>query len=158
MTNAFGKENVDFIDNAMSKKILDKGYMVLPEYIKTVNFNESKPENHNVYIPNWRDKTRVLVYNGDTWNLQQTSSIIDDIKNKGMDFIESKYDDLDKIKDKKKIDKLDRFLESYNTEEKTKIDILDEDLRLVLYNNRKIPEKTRKKQDKTKAIINISEN
>ena len=148
LPNAFGTENIDFLEDndVISKKILNRGFQSLPEYIKTIHFDKNKPENHNIYIPNWRDKTRALVYDGENWNLEQTNSVITNLKDKGIEFIQRKYDELDKKNpiDAKIIKKLGRFLESYNTDEKEKIDILNEDISLVLYNNRDIPSNTRK--------------
>lgn len=152
MPKAHGKENLDFLElnDILSKKILTKGFQSIPEYIKVLYFDENKPENHNIYMPNWRDKTRILVYDGKTWNLQNATSTIDDLKNKGIEFIQRKYDELDKNNpaDAKIITKLSRFLDSYNSEEKDKIDILNEDICLVLYNNREITKKTRKSMEK----------
>ena len=154
---AFGTENIDFLENndVISRKILNRGFQSLPEYIKTIHFDKNKPENHNVYIPNWRDKTRALVYDGKNWNLEQTDSVMTDLKDKGIEFIQRKYDELDKANpvDAKIIEKLGRFLESYNTEEKEKIDILNEDISLVLYNNREIPSNTRKNSIKQNSNI-----
>lgn len=146
MTKAFGNENLDFIDDKISKKILSRGYQSLPEYIKCVHFNENIPENHNVYLPNWRDQSKSLVYDGNNWNLEQTSLVIDDFKNKGIEFIQEKYNKLcpTDSKDLIIIKKLERFLESYNIGEKDKMDMLNEDIKLVMYNKRKIPENTRK--------------
>ena len=64
------------------------------------------------------------------------------------DFIEKKYNELDKNNkhDAIIIKKMDRFLESYNDNEEEKIDTLNKNLMLLLYNNRKIPEQTRKIQ------------
>lgn len=154
MTKPFGEENLSFIDDKISKKILARGYGSLPEYIKIVHFNKSVPENHNVYIPNWRDKTMVLVYDGINWNLEQTKLIMDDIKIKGIEFIQKKYNELDpnNQKDSVIIKKLKRFLESYEAEEKDKIDILNKDMQLVLYNNRQISEETKKKQKNKNKI------
>ena len=155
--NAFGMENIDFLEDndVISRKILNRGFQSLPEYIKTIHFDKNKPENHNVYIPNWRDKTRVLVYDGKNWNLEQTDSVMTDLKDKGIEFIQRKYDELDKKNriDAKIIEKLGRFLESYNTEEKEKIDILNEDISLVLYNNREIPSSTRKNSAKQSSNV-----
>ena len=154
---AFGTENIDFLedDDVISRKILNRGFQSLPEYIKTLHFDKNKPENHNIYIPNWRDKTRALVYDGKNWNLEQTDSVMTDLKDKGIEFIQRKYDELDKKNsaDAKIIEKLGRFLESYNTDEKEKIDILNEDICLVLYNNRDIPSNTRK--NSIKQISNV---
>lgn len=146
--NAFGKENDKFIDTMTAKKIMNRGYQSIPEYIKMLHFNKDKLENHNIYLPNWRDNKRVLVYDGKKWNLENKNSIIEDLKSKGIDFIQKNYKELNKNdkNDAAILKKIDRFLESYNDEEKDKMDALDEDITLVLYNNRHIIEKTRKTQ------------
>lgn len=51
-------------------------------------------------------------------------------------------------KDAMIISKIDRFLSSFNDGEKDKMDELDKDIMLVLYNNRKISEKTKKQVEK----------
>lgn len=144
--NAFGKENTNFIECKKAKEIIGKGYSSIPEYIKTLHFDELRPENHNVYLPNWRDKNRVLVFDGKSWNLKDKDDVIDDLKTKGIDFIQKYYSELNKNDkhDAQLLKKADRFLTSFNDEEKEKMDILNEDILLVLYNNRQIPEKTRK--------------
>ena len=146
--NQFGKESNKHLDDVAVKKILNKGFLSIPEYIKNLHFDKKVPENHNVYLPNWRDKSKILVYNGEEWNLEDKDDIVDDLKLKGIDFIEKKYNELDKNNkhDALLIKKMDRFLESYNDDEEEKIDSLNKNIMLLLYNNRKIPEKTRKIQ------------
>ena len=147
MPKAFGTEDYDFIiDDATSRKILNKGFMSIPELIKNVHFNELKPEYQNLLMSNWRDKVRILINDGKKWNLGKTEAVVDELRDKGIEFIQKKYKELDKKNkdDAKIIQKVSRFIESYNLEEKDKIDTLNEDIRLVLYNNRDIPEKTRK--------------
>jgi hypothetical protein len=146
--NQFGKESDKHIDDLTMKKILNKGFLSIPEYIKNLHFDKKTPENHNVYLPNWRDKSKILVYDGEEWNLEDKNDILDDLKSKGVDFIEKKYNELDKDNkhDAIIIKKMDRFLESYNDNEEEKIDTLNKNLMLLLYNNRKLPEQTRKIQ------------
>lgn len=148
-TTPFGMEDTTFIDDHTSRKILNKGFQSLPEFIKFLHFNKNKPENHNVYMPNWRDKTRVLVFNGTDWNLENRDFVLDSLKDKGIDFIQRKYDELDENdkNDNVIIKKIGRFIESYETDN---VDILNEDIQLVLYNNREMVEKSRKKNDTTK--------
>ena len=141
---AFGKEDLSFITNELALKILNRGFKSIPEFIQTLHFSKDKPEYHNVYIPNWRDKSNVLVFDGSQWNLRDKDEILNDLKDKGVAYIQTKYDELD-IYDKKNtmiIKKIKRFLESYDEDEKS--NILNKDLLLILYNNRELIEKTRK--------------
>lgn len=148
--NKFGEENQKMFTPAITKKILDRGYMSIPEFVKTLHYDKNVPENHNIYIPNWRDKNNALAYDGETWNLKDKNDILDDLKDKGITFIQKKYNDLDKNnkKDAIIIAKIDRFMSSFNDGEKDKMDELDKDIMLVLYNNRKITEKTKKQVKK----------
>jgi hypothetical protein len=142
--NAFGREDLTFIDDKTSKKILNKGFNSLQELIKTVHFNKDKPENHNIYMPNWRDKTKILVFDGEQWNLESKDEILEDLRDNGISFIQKKYDELDETdkKDAIIIKKIKRFIENYDSEER--IDILNNDLQLILYNGREIVKKTMK--------------
>jgi hypothetical protein len=149
---AFGKEDLSFITTNSSKKILNKGFKSIPELIKMIHFNQDKPEYHNIYLPNWRDKSNILVFDGSKWNLENKDDILDDLKDKGIDYIQTKYEELDENdkKDALLIKKIKRFLESYDEEEKN--DILKKDLLLILYNNRELIEKTRKITNKTLTL------
>ena len=140
----FGKEDLSFIDDIQCKKILSRGFKSIPEFIKTVHFNKNKPEYHNVYMPNWRDKSKILVFDGEHWNLENRDDVLDDLKYKGIDYIQRKYDELD-INDKKDasiIKKLKNFIETYDSDDKN--DILNNDLQLIIYNYRDLVKKIKK--------------
>ena len=62
---AFGKENMDFNIDEIGK--LCQGNKTVPNLINYMHFNESKPENHNVYMPNRKNKNEVFVHNGVKW-------------------------------------------------------------------------------------------
>lgn len=137
----FGKQDDSFIDKTGSRKILNKGYDSIQEYIKMVHFNKDKPEYHNVYMPNWRDKKTVLVYESDKWILRDRDSVIQEMKDNGIDFIQKKYGELDEDDEKDAIiiNKINKFLKTYNDE--GNVPYLDDDLMFILYNNRDVIEK-----------------
>ncbi len=132
----FGKQDDSFIDEAMTRKILNKGFDSIQEYIKMVHFNIDKPEYHNVYLPNNRDRKNVLVYQKNKWNMCDRDTIISELKDNGIDFIQKKYDELDEDDENDAIiiAKLKKFLKKYNA--KGSVPYLDNDLMLILYNNR----------------------
>ena len=146
---AFGKEDLSVLTDKIAKRILSRGFKSIPEFVKTLHFNEDIPEYQNVYIPNWRDKSNILVFDGSKWNLENKDEILNDLKDKGIEYIQTKFDELDE-NDKNDImiiKKIKRFLESH--EEEKKIELLKKDLLLILYNNRELVEKTRKISNKT---------
>ena len=70
---------------------------------------------------------------------------MNDLKDKGISFIQTKYEELDQtdMKDIMILKKIKRFIDSYENDEK--IDMLDDDLQLILYNNRDLIKKNMKK-------------
>ena len=50
--------------------------MCIPSLIKKIHFNPRKPENHNIYISNIKNKY-IMVYDGDKWNLSNQNETID---------------------------------------------------------------------------------
>jgi hypothetical protein len=130
---------------------MNRGFISIPAYVESVYFDKNRPENNNVYMPNRRDRNKVIIFNGVKWILTDKNEIINDLKDKGIDFIHRNYKELDPDNktDKIIIKKIDKFLKNYNcddNEDKNKIKInklLDENIELVLYNNKEITEKTR---------------
>ena len=131
--NALGNENTEYISEKDTKRILGKGYLSIIEYLKHLHFNEEHPENHNVYLPNWRDKSKVLTFDGNNWSLCDREETIEELKEKGISFINTNYDKLDgdRKMDIIAIKKLDRFLESYEDDD-DKIKIINNNLNLLL--------------------------
>jgi hypothetical protein len=136
---AFGKEDKYLLNNNEIYQILKKGFLSVPELVKCLHFNENRPENHNIYISNMRDKF-VMVYDGDKWGLQDKNETIENIFDDGRDFLIIKHDEFKpKLDDKqiKVLKKFDRFemLIDTNRCKKKKKKILDE-IKLLMYNNK----------------------
>jgi len=132
---AFGKEDLSFLTDEMGNEILKKGFNSILEYVKLVHFLKDHPENHNVFLSNINDKKHVSVHDGEKWILERQDKILPELKDKGIDYIQKKYDELDKNDPKNKniITKIKRFIDCYNDD---RVEELDEDLLLLLYNNR----------------------
>ena len=63
-------------------KCLNHSNFCIPRLIEKIHFDVNKPENHNVYISNLKNKY-VMMYDGEKWNCKdrddQINSLIDDI-------------------------------------------------------------------------------
>ena len=57
---------------------LNRSNMCIPQLIKRIHFNPQKPENHNVYISNIKNKY-VMIYDGYKWNLDNQDDTIEDL-------------------------------------------------------------------------------
>jgi len=137
---AFGKEDMTHLADEVCKKILNKGFKSVPNLVEYVHFNKNKPQNHNVYISNMQNNY-VLVYDGNDWKLKERDDILQQLVDDKTEILSEKFDNLlDKL-DESTIKKFQRFLDQ--KDEDKIISGIKNDLKLLLYNNRKIPEKTR---------------
>jgi len=137
---AFRKEDLSYIKDDMYAKIINKGFKSVPALVEYVHFNKNKPENHNVYISNMQNNY-VLVYDGEDWKLKEKDEILQQLMDDKAEKLAEKFDELINKLDDCSIRKFQRFLDQ--KDEDKVINTIKNDLKLMLYNNKKIPEKTR---------------
>ena len=115
---------------------LNRSNMVIPNLIKKIHFNPKKPENHNIYISNIKNKY-IMVYDGDKWNLTNQNDTIDDLIDTNEVVIEQKLEEwLENGKEYPNImKKFNRYLEK--KEKDAVINKVKEEIKLILYNNRR---------------------
>jgi len=116
---------------------LNRSNMCIPQLIKKIHFNPQRPENHNVYISNIKNKY-IMIYDGIKWNLNNQDETIEDLIDANEFVLEQKLEEwIENGKDYPEImNKFNRYLEK-----KEKDDILNKikvEIKLVLFNNRKI--------------------
>ena len=142
LLNGYGKEDLTHLTSNDIRAILNQGFQSIPKYIEYVHFNENAPQNKNICISNRRDST-VNVYNGKKWTLKDKAEFLNDIREKGIDFIEKNIDDLNEKnpEDKKILNKINRFIKKYRENDDDEDDNnyfkkVNKDIQLILYNNR----------------------
>lgn len=118
---------------------LNRSNMVIPNLIKKIHFNPKKPENHNIYISNIKNKY-VMIYDGGKWNLHNQDETIDDLIDTNEVVIEQKLEEwLENGQEYPEImKKFNRYLEK--KEKDDVINKIKEEIKLILFNNRKAPE------------------
>ena len=106
--------------------------------IEKVHFNESKPENMNVYISSMKDKY-IMVYKNNKWTIQNRKETIDDIYDRNEYELSNWYD-----KFHEKYPKLIKSFELYleNKENNDVVDRIKELILLEFYNNRNVVKNT----------------
>jgi len=137
-TIAFGKEDLSFISDAMYRKILNKGYGAPKALTEHIHFNNDKPEYQNIYMSNKKNKKYVTVNDGDKWIERFKKDVVDELKIIASEIIKEKADMLDPKNeiDNKIKTKISRFIESYDNGDEDKLNDYDDDIDLMLYNNR----------------------
>jgi len=116
---------------------LNRSNMCIPNLIKRIHFNPKKPENHNIYISNIKNKY-VMIYDGGKWNLHNRDETIDNLIDTNEDVLEQKLEEwIENGKDYPEImKKFNRYLEKKEKDEV--INKVKEEIKLILFNNRKI--------------------
>ncbi len=137
---AFGKEDMFAISDQICKTILKRGYQSVPQLIEHVHFNKDIPEQQNVYIPNMRD-IYAMTFDGENWNLTDRDEVINQLLDDKHVFLIAKYKEL-----KKKLDvRTDKKFKTFNDDKDDHVNVnLKKQVKLMLYNKRHMPLKTKK--------------
>jgi hypothetical protein len=85
--NNYGSEDLSHITNAIKTELLKIPFGMIPKLVTAVHFNQLKPENNNLMIPNKRDN-KIRIYNNGKWVYKNKKEIIKDM-------IDAKYTLLD---------------------------------------------------------------
>jgi hypothetical protein len=114
---------------------LNRSNMCIPNLIKKIHFDPKRPENHNIYISNIKNKY-VMIYDGNKWILHNQDETIDDLIDTNEFVLEQKLEEwLENGKDYPDImKKFNRYLAK-----KEKDDIINkikEEIKLILFNDR----------------------
>ena len=91
--NSFGNEDISHITNRQIIKALKMCKEFPLEMIKITHFNKDKPENHNIYKPNFKDKY-VKYFNDNIWKIGDAKRIMTELYMSKMDIAEEKFDEL----------------------------------------------------------------
>lgn len=133
----YGKENLEHIDETTYKNILNKGYKSVQEYVRLVHYDTNHPEHHNIYIPNIKNNY-VMVYDGQKWDLKDRDEIIDDMYDLRKSILIDKFEELYNNLPKHAQNKFKRFIDSDETGDTETIKTIKKELKLILFNNRKM--------------------
>ena len=134
--NAFGKEDISFLTDDDYKTILNKGFRSIQELVRSIHFNQKKPENQNIFISNMKD-AYANVFDGKEWILMQKNDVIDDLYSTKKDILQEKYNELSGVLPEYTKNKFDRFNgEEHLNHVQTRV---KQEIKLLLYNSKKIP-------------------
>ena len=61
--NSYGKGDLSHITDALKTELLSIPYGAIPKMIEAIHFNDEKPENKNILLPNKKDNL-VKVFEG----------------------------------------------------------------------------------------------
>ena len=85
--NNYGEEDLSHITDKIMNELVKIPYGAIPKLIESVHFNDKKPENHNIILPNKKENL-CQVYDNNRWVYKSRDQAINDL-------IDSKYMILD---------------------------------------------------------------
>ena len=135
--NNYGKEDLSHITDSLKTNLLNMPYCAIPKMIEAIHFNDEKPENKNIVLPNKKDNL-VKVFQGDKWVYKNKSETITDLVDSKYTIIDDHYEDLDSREQvnpqvKTTFTKFRKFYEEGDAE---MVEKLKRECELVLLNNR----------------------
>lgn len=140
----FGEEDISKISPRILCQALNKGFYSINSLVEGVHFNAKMPQNHNVCFNNLKDQYG-LIYDGTKWVTKNKEEIIDqlfDDKRFIIESIDTTLEPYSKIQTAK-LTAVTRLLEM--DVENDYIKQTKEEMRLLIYDNRMLPQAAIKK-------------
>jgi hypothetical protein len=109
--NNLGNEDISHITRNQMIKLLRMNKECPVEMIKMIHFNSEKPENHNVYKPNFKDKY-VKYCDNNIWKIGDLMKIVTELYLSKMDIAEEKFDELKQFLEDSKKDRFQQLLDN----------------------------------------------
>jgi len=113
----FGSEDLNKIfSQSEILKVLNRKMLSLEESIKTIHFNDNRPEFKNIYITNLKDQY-AYIYDGNKFIAVLKSDILEELVDNHFENIELSVDEYKEKLQPKTIDVLDKFIDKMNNDE-----------------------------------------
>jgi hypothetical protein len=152
---AFDTEDFgSILTDAECGKLLFRGRSAVLELLKHIHFNEKYPQFHNCYISNTRD-FRGIIYDGNNWLLKKNDEIIDKLIEKNDEYLVDKFEELKDKLNPQIIKKFKTYLNRKEDPNDNKVNLLQykDEIKEILYNERRMVEETRRKDTEMKKEI-----
>ena len=135
--NSYGKEDISHISDSMKTHFLKIPYGAIPKMIEAIHFNDEKPENKNIMIPNKKENL-IKVFKDDKWVYKDKNETLQDLVDQKYYIMDDHYEEL---QEDGNIDfNLDitynSFKKYYDDGDKELIDKLKKECEMVLLNNK----------------------
>jgi len=134
--NNFGQEDMSHISSVFKTQLLKIPYGMIPKIIEYIHFNDEKPENKNIILPNSRDN-KLKIFKNNRWIYKDKTDTLNDIIDRNYYILDEHFDnqDLSNLNNTEK-ENYTKFKQLLEEGEKTTIENLKKDCELILLNNR----------------------
>ena len=135
--NNYGNEDLSHISDGYKTKLLNGPYGMIPKMIEAVHFNDEKPENKNIKLPN-KNQKYVQIYKDNKWIYKDKDEALNDLVDSKYMIMDEHYEVLDEgecignnIKSR-----FIKFKKNYDEGDKEILDSIKKECEMVLLNNR----------------------
>ena len=133
--NNLGNEDISHITKNQMIRLLRMNKECPVEMIKMIHFNADKPENHNIYKPNFKDKY-VKYSDNNVWKIGDLMKVVTELYLSKMDIAEEKFEELKQFLEDSKKDRFQQLLD--NREEPEIMGGILKRIIEILYNERSV--------------------
>jgi len=132
--NAFGNENIDYIDDKAILQCIEKVYKSVPALLEKIHFDPHHPENHNIKITNKKLPYASVMGNNKKWKTVDRKLAIENMVHKGYNILEDKYaENKDKVNTKKQTN-FEGFQDRYESQDPELLKNLKNDIDIMILN------------------------
>ena len=89
--NAFGNENVDYIDDKAILACIGRVYKSIPSLLEKIHFDPKHPENHNIKITNKKLPYASVMGNNQKWKTVDRKDVIETMVLNSYNMLDEKY-------------------------------------------------------------------
>lgn len=132
--NAFGNENVDYIDDKAMFACISRVYKSIPSLLEKIHFDPKHPENHNIKITNKKLPYASVMGNNQKWRMVDRKDAIETMVMNGYNLLDEKYtENKDKIPISKQ-QNFEGFQTKFETEDKEMMRQIKTDVDMMVLN------------------------
>ena len=132
--NNYGNEDLTHLSKNQLTNFIKIPFQMIPKMVEAVHFNDEKPENKNIFIPNKKDNF-VKVYKDNKWIYQDKNETIDTLVNNKYTVMNEHYEKTKAIEPCIKNNYL-KFKTNYNNGNRELMERIKKDCEIILLNNR----------------------
>ena len=137
--NSYGNEDLSHITDLLKTELVKIPYGMIPKLIEAVHFNDNKPENKNIFLPNKKDNL-IKIYRDNKWVYKDKEEALNDLIDNKYTILDSHYEEVTNknIGDLTPFVKMNylKFRKYYDEGDKELCEQIKKECDLVLLNNR----------------------
>ena len=133
--NAFGQENIDYLDDKAIIACIDRVYKSIPALIEKIHFDPEHPENHNIKITNKKLPYASVMGDNSKWKMVDKKDAIETMVFNGYNLLDEKYPDNKQELSSKKREHFENFKDKFQDEDKELLKQVKTDVELLVLNS-----------------------